>query len=268
MLDAGYKANVIPTEATAQVDGRFLPGFEDEFFATLAELVGDGVEVDYLSNQNALGDAVRRRAGRRDAPLAAGRGPRRPRGAVPDERRHRRQALPQARHALATASPRCGCPPTSTSPRCSTASTSGCRSTRWSSGRGCSTGSSTRSERRRSEVSASRRSLLPDDLAAQHHPAGAVGLDLHPVELPAAVLGAVDEQPGDDAAGELARDHQLVELPLHPRRGAGAGSVGWASSLPGHVVEGGDDLGGQGQLLGGQRGLQLGGGAGPHDRER
>ncbi len=51
MLGAGYKANVIPTEATAHVDGRFLPGFEDEFFATLAALVGDGIEVEYLSNQ-------------------------------------------------------------------------------------------------------------------------------------------------------------------------------------------------------------------------
>ena len=51
MLGAGYKANVIPTEASAHVDGRFLPGFEDEFFATLAELVGEGIEVEYLSNQ-------------------------------------------------------------------------------------------------------------------------------------------------------------------------------------------------------------------------
>ena len=51
MLQAGYKVNVIPTEATAHVDGRFLPGFEDEFFATLAELVGEGVEIEHLSHQ-------------------------------------------------------------------------------------------------------------------------------------------------------------------------------------------------------------------------
>lgn len=51
MLGAGYKVNVIPTEATAHVDGRFLPGYEDEFFATLAELVGDDIEVDYVSKQ-------------------------------------------------------------------------------------------------------------------------------------------------------------------------------------------------------------------------
>ena len=36
MLEAGYKVNVVPAEATAHVDGRFLPGYEDEFLATLA----------------------------------------------------------------------------------------------------------------------------------------------------------------------------------------------------------------------------------------
>jgi acetylornithine deacetylase/succinyl-diaminopimelate desuccinylase-like protein len=51
MLSAGYKVNVIPTEATAHVDGRFLPGYEDEFFATLAELVGEGIEIEHLSHQ-------------------------------------------------------------------------------------------------------------------------------------------------------------------------------------------------------------------------
>ena len=51
MLGAGYKVNVVPSEATAHVDGRFLPGYEDEFFATLAELVGDGIEIEALSHQ-------------------------------------------------------------------------------------------------------------------------------------------------------------------------------------------------------------------------
>jgi acetylornithine deacetylase/succinyl-diaminopimelate desuccinylase-like protein len=51
MLGAGYKVNVIPTEATAHVDGRFLPGFEDEFFDTLAELCGEHISIDYVSNQ-------------------------------------------------------------------------------------------------------------------------------------------------------------------------------------------------------------------------
>jgi acetylornithine deacetylase/succinyl-diaminopimelate desuccinylase-like protein len=51
MLDAGYKVNVIPTEATAHVDGRFLPGYEDEFFTTLAELLGPHVTHEFLSHQ-------------------------------------------------------------------------------------------------------------------------------------------------------------------------------------------------------------------------
>lgn len=51
MLEAGYKVNVIPTEATAHVDGRFLPGFEDEFFATLDELCGPGVDYDFVAHE-------------------------------------------------------------------------------------------------------------------------------------------------------------------------------------------------------------------------
>jgi acetylornithine deacetylase/succinyl-diaminopimelate desuccinylase-like protein len=54
MLAAGYKVNVVPGEATAHVDGRFLPGYEDEFFDTLAELVGDDITIDYVSKQSGL----------------------------------------------------------------------------------------------------------------------------------------------------------------------------------------------------------------------
>jgi acetylornithine deacetylase/succinyl-diaminopimelate desuccinylase-like protein len=54
MLSAGYKVNVVPGEATAHVDGRFLPGFEDEFFDTLAELVGENISIDYVSRQAGL----------------------------------------------------------------------------------------------------------------------------------------------------------------------------------------------------------------------
>ena len=35
MLEAGYKHNVIPPRRPAHVDCRFLPGHEDEFFATI-----------------------------------------------------------------------------------------------------------------------------------------------------------------------------------------------------------------------------------------
>jgi acetylornithine deacetylase/succinyl-diaminopimelate desuccinylase-like protein len=51
MFEAGYKVNVVPTTATAHVDGRFLPGHEEEFFETLAELCGEGVEQTLVSHQ-------------------------------------------------------------------------------------------------------------------------------------------------------------------------------------------------------------------------
>ncbi|MBR7836031.1 M20/M25/M40 family metallo-hydrolase [Actinospica durhamensis] len=40
MLNAGYKHNVIPGEATAALDGRILPGTEAEFFETVDALLG------------------------------------------------------------------------------------------------------------------------------------------------------------------------------------------------------------------------------------
>ncbi|MGW7549079.1 M20/M25/M40 family metallo-hydrolase [Streptomyces sp. NPDC054770] len=42
-LNAGYKVNVIPGEATAHVDGRFLPGHEEEFLADLDRILGPNV---------------------------------------------------------------------------------------------------------------------------------------------------------------------------------------------------------------------------------
>jgi acetylornithine deacetylase/succinyl-diaminopimelate desuccinylase-like protein len=44
MLSAGYKVNVIPHVATAQIDGRFLPGHEEEFFREIDAVVGAGVK--------------------------------------------------------------------------------------------------------------------------------------------------------------------------------------------------------------------------------
>ena len=43
MLRAGYKVNVIPSEATAWLDGRVLPGASDDFFATLDTLLEPNV---------------------------------------------------------------------------------------------------------------------------------------------------------------------------------------------------------------------------------
>ncbi|MFF0572938.1 M20/M25/M40 family metallo-hydrolase [Streptosporangium saharense] len=54
MLQAGYKANVIPQTATAHVDGRFLPGYEEEFFQTLDELLGPNVTREFVYHDIAL----------------------------------------------------------------------------------------------------------------------------------------------------------------------------------------------------------------------
>jgi acetylornithine deacetylase/succinyl-diaminopimelate desuccinylase-like protein len=54
MLDAGYKVNVVPRDATAGIDGRFLPGYEDEFDSTIRELVGDDIEIETLNSDIAV----------------------------------------------------------------------------------------------------------------------------------------------------------------------------------------------------------------------
>ncbi len=48
MLEAGYKANVIPQSASAVVDGRTIPGFEKELLDTIRELAGEHVTVESL----------------------------------------------------------------------------------------------------------------------------------------------------------------------------------------------------------------------------
>jgi acetylornithine deacetylase/succinyl-diaminopimelate desuccinylase-like protein len=54
MLRAGYKHNVIPGEASAFVDGRFLPGFEDEFFETIDGLLGPDIRREFEVHDVAL----------------------------------------------------------------------------------------------------------------------------------------------------------------------------------------------------------------------
>jgi acetylornithine deacetylase/succinyl-diaminopimelate desuccinylase-like protein len=53
-LKAGYKVNVIPQTATADIDGRFLPGYEDEFFAEVDRLLGPGVEREFIHRDIAV----------------------------------------------------------------------------------------------------------------------------------------------------------------------------------------------------------------------
>lgn len=54
MLEAGYKHNVIPAEAVAYVDGRFLPGQQEAFQATVQRIVGPHVDVSPHIEQPAL----------------------------------------------------------------------------------------------------------------------------------------------------------------------------------------------------------------------
>ena len=54
MLEAGYKVNVIPKEAVAYVDGRFLPGHEETLMKTIKELVGPNIKVETVTRDIAL----------------------------------------------------------------------------------------------------------------------------------------------------------------------------------------------------------------------
>ncbi len=54
MLEAGYKANVIPGSASAVIDGRFIPGFEDELNETIKELIGPHITIETITRDAAL----------------------------------------------------------------------------------------------------------------------------------------------------------------------------------------------------------------------
>jgi acetylornithine deacetylase/succinyl-diaminopimelate desuccinylase-like protein len=54
MLRAGYKVNVVPQTATADVDGRYLPGYEEEFLAELDQVLGPGVTREFIHTDIAL----------------------------------------------------------------------------------------------------------------------------------------------------------------------------------------------------------------------
>ncbi len=54
VLEAGQKHNVVPGQATALVDCRFLPGEADEVRQTVAELAGDQVRVEVVHEDRAL----------------------------------------------------------------------------------------------------------------------------------------------------------------------------------------------------------------------
>ncbi|MFF5338218.1 M20/M25/M40 family metallo-hydrolase [Streptomyces sp. NPDC013181] len=54
MLEAGYKVNVIPGRATAYIDGRTVPGGDEEFRATLDRLTGPAVDWEFHHREPAL----------------------------------------------------------------------------------------------------------------------------------------------------------------------------------------------------------------------
>ena len=54
MLEAGYKANVIPQSASAVIDGRFLPGLENELNQTIKEIIGPDITVETITHDIAL----------------------------------------------------------------------------------------------------------------------------------------------------------------------------------------------------------------------
>jgi acetylornithine deacetylase/succinyl-diaminopimelate desuccinylase-like protein len=54
MLEAGYKSNVVPGTASAIVDGRFLPGQEQEFERQLDELLPPGVSREWVHYDQAV----------------------------------------------------------------------------------------------------------------------------------------------------------------------------------------------------------------------
>ena len=54
ILNAGYKVNVIPGVATADVDGRFVPGYGDEFLAEIDSLLGTGVQREFIHHDIAV----------------------------------------------------------------------------------------------------------------------------------------------------------------------------------------------------------------------
>jgi acetylornithine deacetylase/succinyl-diaminopimelate desuccinylase-like protein len=56
MLDAGYKANVIPSAAEAVIDTRFLPGYEQELYDTIDEIIGQEQPGVRLSRETITGD--------------------------------------------------------------------------------------------------------------------------------------------------------------------------------------------------------------------
>jgi acetylornithine deacetylase/succinyl-diaminopimelate desuccinylase-like protein len=53
-LNAGYKVNVVPQSAYAEVDGRFIPGYEEEFLTEIDRLLGGGITREFINHDIAV----------------------------------------------------------------------------------------------------------------------------------------------------------------------------------------------------------------------
>jgi acetylornithine deacetylase/succinyl-diaminopimelate desuccinylase-like protein len=53
-MHSGMKVNIIPGEATATIDGRFVPGQEEQFTNVMEELLGDRVEYEWIVHNQAV----------------------------------------------------------------------------------------------------------------------------------------------------------------------------------------------------------------------
>ncbi|MFI6318666.1 M20/M25/M40 family metallo-hydrolase [Nonomuraea sp. NPDC050556] len=53
MLNAGYKVNVVPSTAEAHIDGRYLPGLQEEFLSTIDELLGPKITREFVNLEEA-----------------------------------------------------------------------------------------------------------------------------------------------------------------------------------------------------------------------
>jgi acetylornithine deacetylase/succinyl-diaminopimelate desuccinylase-like protein len=54
VLKAGYKVNVVPQTATAEIDARFLPDYEQEFLAELDQVLGPNVTREFIHHDIAV----------------------------------------------------------------------------------------------------------------------------------------------------------------------------------------------------------------------
>jgi len=54
MLDAGYKSNVIPAVARGAVDGRSLPGYDEEFEAQVRQAIGPDIDLEWENRGAAI----------------------------------------------------------------------------------------------------------------------------------------------------------------------------------------------------------------------